>query len=157
MSDADYCKRIKDPFDPNLHHLETLLPFSEVNKLVSGNANVRKPKESSKPYKRMIETVEKNPRSFHVKNRGITFICSAFDITPNKAGPRQLNVHLEKDGDSDFVDAEISDARKVGIADGGHTFAVNSDTMERLDKLKALDDWAEPYVRVRFLTSKAAT
>ena len=31
VSDADYCKRIKDPFDPNLHHLETLLPFSEVN------------------------------------------------------------------------------------------------------------------------------
>jgi hypothetical protein len=49
VSDADHCKRIKDPFDPNLHHLETLLPFSEVNKLVSGNANVRKPKESSKP------------------------------------------------------------------------------------------------------------
>src|SRR5437588_8113735 len=39
---------------------------------------------------------------------------------------------------------------------GGHTFAVISDTMDRLDKLKVLDDWAEPYVRVRLLTSKAA-
>src|ERR1039458_1234157 len=93
VSDADYSKRIKDPFDPNLHHLETLLPFSEVNKLVSGNANVRKPKESSKPYKEMIKTVEKNPRAFHVKNRGITFVCSAFDITPNNSGVRQLNIH----------------------------------------------------------------
>ena len=156
VSDVDYCKRIKDPFDPNLHHLETLLPFSEVNKLVSGNANVRKPKESSKPYKAMIETVERNPRSFHVKNRGITFICSAFDISNNAGGPRQLNVHLEKDSETDFVDAEISDARKVGIADGGHTFAVISETMQRLDKLKAMDSWTEPYVRVRFLTSKAA-
>jgi hypothetical protein len=44
----------------------------------------------------------------------------------------------------------------VGIADGGHTFAVISDIMERLDRLKALTDWTEPYVRVRFLTSKAA-
>lgn len=156
VSDADYCKRIKDPFDPNLHHLETLLPFSEVNKLVSGNANVRKPKESSKPYRKMIETVEKNPRAFHVKNRGITFICSGFDITPNNSGVRQLNVHLEMNGEAEFVDTEISDARKVGIADGGHTFAVISDTMERLDKLKTGVDWTEPYVRVRFLTSKAA-
>lgn len=155
MSDADYCKRIKDPFDPNLHHLETLLPFTEVNKLVSGNANVRKPKESSKPYKNMIATVEKNPRAFHVKNRGITFICAAFDIS-NNAGPRQLNIHLEKDDDGDFSDGEVSEARKVGIADGGHTFAVISDTVERLDKLKAKEDWIEPFVRVRFLTSKAA-
>jgi hypothetical protein len=157
VSDADYCKRIKDPFDPNLHHLETLLPFSEVNLLVSGNANVRKPKESSKPYKNMIATVEKNPQAFHVKNRGITFICAAFDIGPNNsAGVRQLNIHLEKDGENDFIDAEVSDARKVGIADGGHTFAVISDTIERLEKLKALEGWVEPYVRVRFLTSKAA-
>ncbi len=156
VSDADYCKRIKDPFDPNLHHLETLLPFSEVNKLVSGNANVRKPKESSKPYKNMIATVEKNPRAFHVKNRGITFICAAFDITPNNSGVRHLNIHLEKDGENDLMDGEVSDARKVGIADGGHTFAVISDTIERLDKLKAAEEWTEPYVRVRFLTSKAA-
>lgn len=156
VSDADYCKRIKDPFDPNLHHLETLLPFTEVNKLVSGNANVRKPKESSKPYKNMIATVQKNPQAFHVKNRGITFICASFDITSNNAGPRQLNIHLEKDDDVDFVDGEVSDARKVGIADGGHTFAVISDTVERLDKLKTKEDWAEPFVRVRFLTSKAA-
>src|SRR5260370_39461424 len=104
VSDPDHCKRIKDPFDSNLHQLETLLPFSEVNKLVNGNANVRKPKESSKPYKNMIATVEKNPRAFHVKNRGITFICAAFDITPNNSGVRQLNIHLEKDGDADFID-----------------------------------------------------
>jgi hypothetical protein len=156
VSDADYSKRIKDPFDANLHHLETLLPFSEVNKLVSGNANVRKPKESSKPYKKMIDTVEKNPRAFHVKNRGITFVCSAFDITPNNSGVRQLNIHLEKDGDNDFIDQELTDARKVGIADGGHTFAVISNTMDRIDKLKALEGWVEPYVRVRFMTSEAA-
>src|SRR6266446_2013807 len=156
VSDSDHCKRIKDPFDSNLHHLETLLSFSEVNKLVNGNANVRKPKESSKPYKKMIETVEKNPQAFHIKNRGITFICAGFDMPPSNSGPRLVNIHLEKSDDADFMDAEISDARKVGIADGGHTFAVIADTMERLDKLKAIEGWTEPYVRVRFITSKAA-
>src|SRR5438876_11245739 len=95
VTDPDHCKRIKDPFDPNLHHLETLLPFSEVNKLVNGNANVRKPKESSKPYKNMIATVEKNPRAFHVKNCGITFICAAFNITTNNWGARVLTIHLD--------------------------------------------------------------
>lgn len=157
VSDADFCKRIKDPFDPSLHHLETLLPFSEVNKLVPGNANVRKPKESSKPYRKMIETVEKNPRAFHIKNRGITFICAAFDLTqPNAGGSRHLNVHLEKDDDVDVLDADVMDARKVGIGDGGHTFAVISDTVARIDALKAIEGWTEPYVRVRFMTSKAA-
>ena len=157
VNDADHCKRIKDPFDPNLHHLETLLPFSEVNKLVPGNANVRKPKESSKPYRAMIETVEKNPQAFHVKNRGITFICASFEITqPSSAGMRHLNIHLEKDDDVDLLDTEVTDARKVGIGDGGHTFAVISDTMDRVETLKAIDSWVEPYVRVRFMTSKAA-
>ncbi len=157
VSDADYCKRIKDPFDPNLHHLETLLPFSEVNRLVSGNANVRKPKESSKPYRKMMETVEKNPRAFHVKNRGITFICAAFDLTQaNSGGSRNLNVHLETEDDVDLLDLEVMEARKVGIGDGGHTFAVVAETMNRIDALKATEGWTEPFVRVRFLTSKAA-
>lgn len=154
VTDSDHCKRIKDPFDANLHHLETLLSFSEVNKLVSGNANVRAPKESSKPFKSMLETVEKNPKAFHIKNRGITFICEAFDISQTPTGVRNLNITLEKDGDEDYIDAEISDARKVGIADGGHTFAVIDNTMRRIDELKAIEGWTEPFVRVRFITTK---
>ncbi|PYU30282.1 MAG: hypothetical protein DMG31_14315, partial [Acidobacteria bacterium] len=157
VSDPDHCKRIKDPFDPNLHQLETLLPFSEVNKLVSGNANVRRPKESSKPFKSMLDSVDKSPRAFHIKNRGITFICDAFELTsaaPN--GSRQLNITLADNGDGDYMDEEITDARKEGIADGGHTFAVIANTMLRMEDLKKNEDWTEPYVRVRFITSKAA-
>lgn len=156
VSDTDHCKRIKDPFDSNLHHLETLLTFTEVNKLVSGNANVRAPKTSSKPFKNMIESVEKNPRAFHIKNRGITFICEGFELAQTTNGARQLNVTLANDGDDEFLDEEISDARKVGIADGGHTFAVVSNTMQRVDSLKEMEGWVEPFVRVRFITSKAA-
>lgn len=156
VSDSDHCKRIKDPFDSNLHHLETLLPFSEVNKLVNGNANVRAPKESSKPFKKMIETVERNPQAFHIKNRGITFICEGFELAQTTNGARQLNISLADNGDGDYIDEEISDARKVGIADGGHTFAVISNTMQRIDALKEQEGWTEPFVRVRFITSKAA-
>jgi hypothetical protein len=157
VSDSDHCKRIKDPFDPNLHHLETLLPFTEVNKLVSGNANVRAPKENSKPFKKMIETVEKNPQAFHIKNRGITFICEGFELAQQATnGTRQLNITLSNDAENDYMDKEISEARKVGIADGGHTFAVISNTVQRLEDLKLLDGWTEPFVRVRFITSKAA-
>ncbi|MGC2743368.1 MAG: AIPR family protein [Candidatus Angelobacter sp.] len=154
VTDPDHCKRIKDPFDSNLHHLETLLPFSEVNKLVSGNANVRAPKESSKPFKSMIESVEKNPQAFHIKNRGITFICEGFDISQAPTGVRNLNIILEKNGEEDYINPEISDARKVGIADGGHTFAVIDNTMRRIDELKAIEGWTEPFVRVRFITTK---
>jgi hypothetical protein len=157
VADPDHCKRIKDPFDPNLHQLETLLAFSEVNKLVNGNANVRKPKESSKPFKNMLDSVDKTPRAFHIKNRGITFICDAFDLGPSAAnGSRQLNITLADDGDGDYMDEEITDARKEGIADGGHTFAVISNTMLRIEDLKKNEEWTEPYVRVRFITSKAA-
>jgi hypothetical protein len=55
------------------------------------------------------------------------------------------------------LDEEITDARKVGIADGGRTFAVISNTMLRIDDLKKDENWTEPYVRGRFITtSKAA-
>ncbi|MDQ2948395.1 MAG: AIPR family protein [Acidobacteriota bacterium] len=78
-------------------------------------------------------------------------------MTPaNSGGTRNINVHLETEGDVDLLDAEVTDARKVGIGDGGHTFAVISDTMSRIDTLKAAEGWTEPYVRVRFMTSKAA-
>jgi hypothetical protein len=157
VSDPDHCKRIKDPFDSNLHQLETLLPFSEVNKLVSGNANVRRPKESSKPFKSMLDSVDKNPRAFHIKNRGITFICEAFELVQTPNGGRQLNITLSDDNDGDYLDQEINEARKAGIADGGHTFAVISNTILRIDDLKKNGDWTEPYVRVRFITtSKSA-
>lgn len=156
VADPDHCKRIKDPFDSNLHQLETLLPFSEVNKLVGGNANVRTPKESSKPFKHMLDSVDKNPRAFHIKNRGITFICDAFELTQTPSGNRQLNITLSDDNDGDYLDQEITDARKVGIADGGHTFAVIANTVLRLDDLKKNEDWTEPYVRVRFITTSRA-
>ena len=70
----------------------------------------------------------------------------------------RMPVAVADGGDGDYMDEEITDARKEGIADGGHTFAVISNTMLRMDDLKNNEDWTEPYVRVRFITtSKAAS
>jgi hypothetical protein len=80
------------------HAVETLIPFTEANKLVSGNVNVRAPKESSKPFKKMIETVETNPRAFHIKNRGITFICESFELAQHATSePNRAVLVFERD------------------------------------------------------------
>jgi hypothetical protein len=44
----------------------------------------------------------------------------------------------------------------VSAGASGHTFAVISDTMDRIEALTATEGWTEPDVRVRFMTSKAA-
>src|SRR5438034_7397730 len=71
--DNEHCKRLKDPLAQGLFHLETWLPFSEAVKLDRGNANVRPPSDSKKPFRDMVETVNSDPASFHLKNRGITY------------------------------------------------------------------------------------
>src|ERR1043165_1396692 len=76
----DHCKRLSDPLNPATFHMETLLPFSEAAKLDRGNANVRPPSESRKPFKDMLETVSETPNMFHLKNRGITYLCERFEL-----------------------------------------------------------------------------
>jgi hypothetical protein len=43
--DNEHCKRLRDPQESRLFHLETWLLFSEAIKLDRGNANVRPPSE----------------------------------------------------------------------------------------------------------------
>ena len=73
VSDTDHCKRLKDPQNSSIFHLEAWLPFSEAAKLDRGNANVRPASERKKPFRDMMETVENNPAKFHIKNRGIIY------------------------------------------------------------------------------------
>ena len=47
------------------------------------------------------------------------------------------------------------DGLKYGIADGGHTFEVIRQTIERAAELEKLEGWTEPYVRVHFLAGDA--
>lgn len=142
-NDAGLIKAVRDPFTPDGYHLETLLPFSEANKLIPGNANVRTPKPSSRPYRKMIQTVEDSPRTFHQENRGIVFVCDSF----NTDDGGNVTIHL-----NDTALAADGNRPKFGIADGGHTFAVIANTMEREADLKQIEDWTEPYVRIKFMT-----
>jgi hypothetical protein len=149
--DNDHCKRLKDPLEGHLFHLEVFLPFSEAIHLEKGNANLRPPSEKKKPFQDMVETVEKDPASFHLKNRGITYLCDRFEYDNAK---RRLQVSVPdlppSEGDS-FAD----DAPRFGIADGGHTFEVIRQTVARLNELKEQEGWTEPYVRVHFLAGEA--
>jgi hypothetical protein len=149
--DNDHCKRLKDPIETHLSHLEAFLPFSEAVKLDRGNANVRPFSEKKKPFRDMIDTVEKNPASFHLKNRGITYLCEKFEFDNAK---RTLRLTIPQISPEELQDLEI-DEPKFGIADGGHTFEVIRQTVERANELMELEGWREPSVRVHFIAGDA--
>ncbi len=151
LRDNDHCKRLKDPLDAHLYHSEVFLPFSEAVKLEKGNANLRPPSEKKKPFRDMVDTVENDPGSFHLKNRGIMYLCERFEYDN---ATRRLQVSIpdlpltERNG---FGDEDP----RFGIADGGHTFEVIRQTVARLNELKEQDGWKEPFVRVHFLAGEA--
>ena len=151
LQDNEHCKRLKDPFSAGLYHLETWLSFSEAAKLDRGNANVRPASERKKPFKDMMETVETDPATFHLKNRGIIYRCDRFEFDNAK---RTLRVTVP-DIPADQLDELENDDPKFGIADGGHTFEVIQQTIKRANELTEREGWKEPYVRVHFLGGSA--
>jgi NTP pyrophosphatase (non-canonical NTP hydrolase) len=152
--DNDHCKRLKDPTAANLYHLEAFLPFTEAVKLEKGNANLRPPSERKKPFQDMILTVEDDPASFHKKNRGITYLCDKFEF--DNAKKRLLVSVPVPDLASNGNATDVSeDEPRFGIADGGHTFEVIRQTVERMNELRDSGNWTEPFVRVHFLAGEA--
>ena len=149
--DHEHIKRLNDPADAGLFHLETWLPFSEVVKLDRGNANVRPASERKKPFRDMVSTVEDSPSTFHRKNRGIIYLCDKFEVdNKNKV----LRVTIPNIDPKDFEDMENGEP-KFGIADGGHTFEVIKQTIARANELSEREGWTEPFVRVHFLAGQA--
>lgn len=143
----DFGRRLKDPANTAIFHFETYLPFSEAVKLERGNANVRPPKDNH-PYKEMMSSVEDTPQLFHLKNRGITYLCEKFHYD-NKS--RTLTITVPNIPKSK-LDAETSP--RFGIADGGHTFKVVEDVAVDIDSYRQDEDWTEPFVRVHFMASE---
>lgn len=150
--DNDHCKRLKDPSGTNLYHLEAFLPFTEAVKLEKGNANLRPPSERKRPFQAMLETVEKDPSSFHKKNRGITYLCDKFEYDNAK---RRLQVTVPVPNLSLPGEEIGEDEPRFGIADGGHTYEVIRLTVDRINELKETESWSEPFVRVHFLAGEA--
>ena len=149
--DNEHIKRLNDPADAGLFHLETWLPFAEAAKLERGNANVRPASERKKPFRDMVTTVEDSPSTFHRKNRGIIYLCDKFEVdNKNKV----LRVTIPNIDPKDFEDMENGEP-KFGIADGGHTFEVIKQTIARANELSEREGWTEPFVRVHFLAGQA--
>lgn len=149
--DNEHIKRLNDPAESGLFHLEAWLPFSEAAKLDRGNANVRPASERKKPFRDMVDTVEKSPSTFHLKNRGIIYRCEKFEFD-NKS--KLLRVTVPNIAPHEFDDLENGEP-KFGIADGGHTFEVIQQTMARINELREREGWMEPFVRVHFLAGQA--
>ncbi len=149
--DNEHIKRLNDPTEAGLFHLEAWLPFSEAAKLDRGNANVRPASERKKPFRDMVNTVETSPSTFHLKNRGIIYRCDRFEFE-NKS--RTLRVTVPNIAQEEFDDLENGEP-KFGIADGGHTFEVILQTMARINELREREGWTEPFVRVHFLAGQA--
>jgi hypothetical protein len=148
LHDSDHCKRLKDPQNTSIFHLEAWLPFSEAAKLDRGNANVRPASERKKPFRDMMDTVENDPSRFHIKNRGIIYRCEKFEFDNANRIIRITNpIPDEYLGEADEL--------KYGIADGGHTFEVIQQTVKRSSELEKLEGWKEPFVRVHFLAGDA--
>jgi hypothetical protein len=149
--DNEHIKRLNDPAETGLFHLEAWLPFSEAAKLDRGNANVRPASERKKPFRDMVSTVETSPSTFHLKNRGIIYTCEKFEFD-NKT--RILRITVPDIAPDEFEDLENGEP-KFGIADGGHTFEVIQQTIARLNELREREGWIEPFVRVHFLAGQA--
>jgi AIPR protein len=149
--DNEHIKRLNDPAEAGLFHLEAWLPFSEAAKLDRGNANVRPASERKKPFRDMVDTVEKSPSTFHLKNRGIIYRCEKFEYDNKKA---VLRITVPDIDPGEFDELENGEP-KFGIADGGHTYEVIQQTMARINELREREGWTEPFVRVHFLAGQA--
>jgi hypothetical protein len=141
------CAVMKDPYREGIEHIETLLPFTEIAKLKRGNANVRSVAER-KPFKGMVDTVEKFPADFHLKNRGIIYLCSDAEYD---AKSKKLRITVPKSSDRKRNEP-------FGAMDGGHSLAVITKTVKEMDEgaFNNITDWSSPFARVRFTVNRTA-
>lgn len=151
LADNDHFKRLSDPIDGNTFHAELFLPFREAAKLVRGNANVRPASETRKPFKEMVDTAENSPSSFHLKNRGITYLCDRFEFENAK---RRVSITVPNVAPDAWEDERTP---RFGIADGGHTFKVIQKIAIESDLLSNDEDWVEPFVRVHLLSGEGSS
>lgn len=150
IRDNDHCKRLQDPLNTATFHMEALLPFREIAKLERGNANVRPPSEGKKPFKDMIETVQTSPETFHLKNRGITYLCDRFEFDN---GAKTLTVTIPDVPEDQYQQDGVA---KFGVADGGHTLKVVQTVVANWPEYSELEEWVEPFARVHLMSGESS-
>jgi hypothetical protein len=147
FEDPDQVSVVRDPKLEDVYHVQTFLSFKEINKLKRGNANVRPPEQKRKPFKAMKETVEYAPNTFQLKNRGITYICNNVEVDKKN---NKLIVEIP-DG---IANRNKSSFVRYGIADGGHTFEVITQTVAEEKDYDHIVTWKMPTAKVHFLVTK---
>ena len=103
-------KRLDDPHDDGRYSYECQLPVTEATKLILGTANPRK-QDREKPLSRQIlRTLQQEPESFHLRNRGIWVAAK----------------RAEYDNQKQILTLECPDDpnARYGVIDGGHTWAM---------------------------------
>ncbi len=148
VRDSGSCVVIKDPTNDKINHIEAYLPFNEAIKLKRGNANVRQAEAKKKPFRAMLQTVEQNPDLFHIKNRGITYICNGVDYDEKT---NKITIRIPDAADYKEKGEAVP---RFGIADGGHTYEVINRTVEEEKDYEAIPNWHFPFVRVHILVGE---
>src|SRR5258708_3114433 len=144
----DHRTRLSDHYNEGAFHLELLLPFSQADKLIRGNANVRPPSEKKHPVREMEETVDSAPETFHLKNRGITYLCERFE---NDNASKEVTIQIPDVPDAEF---DQDGVERFGVADGGHTLHVIQKTSATIEELRKREGRVEPFVRVHLLSGR---
>lgn len=141
IENPDTARLVVDPSNPDIKHLEAIVSFAEASKLPRGNANVRPPSAKRKPFRAMSHTVEYDPRSFHLRNLGITYLTA--------------KAKYDAEAGTITIPGEKEDQLQLwGILNGGHTFAVIKQTIENIEDFKEVTNWTMPLVKIDFIITE---
>lgn len=111
-------KRLDDPYEEGRYAYEALIPITEAEKLIIGNANPRNQNTLSSLPKEIKKSLEEAPKLFHLKNRGIWIAAKKAEYD-NQAGT--LSLYCPQ-----------TDEERYGAVDGGHTLAVIQEYLNEL-------------------------
>jgi len=113
-------KRLEDPYVEGRYSYEALIPITEAEKLIIGNANPRIQNTLNSLPKEIRKSLEDAPKLFHLKNRGIWIAAKKAEYD-NQSGA--LSLYCPQ-----------TNEERYGAVDGGHTLAV---IQEYLNELRA--------------------
>lgn len=111
-------KRLEDPYEVGRYSYEALIPITEAEKLIIGNANPRSQNTLSPLPREIRNSLEEAPTLFHLKNRGVWIAAKKAEYD-NQSGT--LNLFCPQTEDE-----------RYGAVDGGHTLAVIQDYLNEL-------------------------
>ena len=134
-------KSLDDP-SGNVARKEMIVPLNEYPHDFRLGPNPREPKTNSKVSRRIAETLEEAPTTFHLLNRGITIVAKSVRYD-NKSQRIKLQLHENEE-----------EERYFGILDGGNTNERINIWRESLSGERADSVLPDTFVNVQLLLPK---